>query len=196
MAATAVDARLWAVDLATGISTQLGVIPAVSGTGSWGLWTVKEAGGYLYVHTTDDGVYVYSMLDATTVGTLAARYTQANLEELTGQAGPFWGFDVVENGRRMLLSGFSRVFEIGPLDFPGDFDFNGLVDGADLLLWQRGLSPNPNSPADLVTWKAAFGLAAGTTSPASIPEPAALSMGPFALIALWCRRFRRPEIIV
>lgn len=56
----------------------------------------------------------------------------------------------------------------------GDFNDDGIVDGADFLVWQRGGSPNPLSAGDLETWKGAY----GGPSIAAVPEPAAaLLMG-------------------
>jgi len=105
-------AGFWVIDLATGVSTQLGTLN-VSGDGSWGLWTVKEVDGFLYVHTTHDGIYIYNMTDATTLGTLHTRYTKDKLDALAEDTNPNWGFDVVDDGARMLLSaGLGRVIEI------------------------------------------------------------------------------------
>jgi T5SS/PEP-CTERM-associated repeat protein len=55
----------------------------------------------------------------------------------------------------------------------GDFDFDGDVDGADLLVWQRGGSPTPNSPGDLAAWKSNFGFGASAAAAATVPEPGA-----------------------
>ena len=105
-------AGFWVTDLATGVSTQLGTLN-VTGDGSWGLWTVKEVDGFLYVHTTHDGIYIYNMTDATTLGTLHTRYTKDKLDALAEDTNPNWGFDVVDDGARMLLSaGLGRVIEI------------------------------------------------------------------------------------
>ncbi len=105
-------AGFWALDLTTGASTPLGTI-AVTGDGSWGVWTVKEVDGFLYVHTTHDGIYVYRMTEATTLGMLYAQYTKKQLDALAADTNPNWGFDVVEGGARMLLSaGLGRVIEI------------------------------------------------------------------------------------
>jgi inhibitor of cysteine peptidase len=105
-------AGFWVTDLATGVSTQLGTLN-VTGDGSWGLWTVKEVDGFLYVHTTHDGIYIYNMTDATTLGTLHTRYTKDKLDALAEDINPNWGFDVVDDGARMLLSaGLGRVIEI------------------------------------------------------------------------------------
>ena len=96
-------AGFWAINLATGVSTQLETL-SVTGDGSWGLWTVKEVDGFLYVHTTHDGIYIYNMTDATTLGTLHTRYTKDSLDALAEDTNPNWGFDVVDDGGRMLLS--------------------------------------------------------------------------------------------
>jgi probable HAF family extracellular repeat protein len=83
------------------------------------------------------------------------------------------------------------VLKVG---YAGDFDFDGDVDGADLLVWQRGGSPTPGSPGDLAAWKATFGLvaavAAGGASSAAVPEPASL---PLAVGALVFNLRRRPR---
>jgi hypothetical protein len=105
-------AGFWALNLTTGVSTPLGTVN-VTGDGSWGLWTAKEVDGFLYVHTTHDGVYVYNLVNATTLGALHTRYTKAKLDALSGDTNPNWGFDVVEGGTRMLLSaGLGKVIEI------------------------------------------------------------------------------------
>ncbi len=105
-------AGVWAIDLATGVSSLLGALD-VTGDGSWGVWTVKEVDGFLYVHTTHNGVYIYKMIDATTLGTLHTRYTKEQLDALTEDTNPNWGFDVMDGGAGMLLSaGVGKVIEI------------------------------------------------------------------------------------
>ncbi|MEN6425581.1 MAG: hypothetical protein ABFE13_09480 [Phycisphaerales bacterium] len=137
------NAGFWAIDLATGVSTQLGTIEA-TGDGSWGLWTVKEVDGFLYVHTTHDGVYVYRMTGATTLGTLHARYTKDKLDALAEDTNPNWGFDVVDGGARMLLSaGLGRVIEIIDSQIADDPNpRNGAVDVAQtpVLAWSPGVA--------------------------------------------------------
>jgi phage-related protein len=93
----------FAIDLATGIETVLGNAGTLTGGGSFGLWTVIERGGYLYVQTTDNGIQVYEMTSATTLGPLYTTYTAELLEELTGYTGQYWGFDVSPDGRKFLL---------------------------------------------------------------------------------------------
>jgi hypothetical protein len=134
-------AGFWAIDLATGVSTQLGTVN-VTGDGSWGLWTVKEVDGFLYVHTTHDGVYVYNMTDATTLGTLQTRYTKDELDALAEDTNPNWGFDVVDGGARMLLSaGLGRVIEIIDAriaDAPNPPDGAVDVRQTSILSWSAG----------------------------------------------------------
>jgi hypothetical protein len=68
----------------------------------------------------------------------------------------------------------SQIYSSAPLKltYAGDFDFDGDVDGADLLVWQRGGSPTPGSPGDLASWKTNFGASAATATVNSVPEPA------------------------
>jgi len=135
------NAGFWAIDLATGVSTHLGTL-SVTGDGSWGLWTVKEVDGFLYVHTTHDGIYIYNMTDATTLGTLYTRYTKDRLDALAEDTNPNWGFDVVDDGSRMLLNaGLGRVIEIIDSRIAGaPTPANGAVDikQTPILKWGAG----------------------------------------------------------
>ncbi len=55
----------------------------------------------------------------------------------------------------------------------GDFDGDGDVDNADILLWQRGGSPAPGSAADLLAWSFTFGQVPPSAASIRVPEPAA-----------------------
>ena len=136
-------AGFWAIDLATGVSYPLGTL-SVTGDGSWGLWTVKEVDGFLYVHTTHDGIYVYSMTNATTLDALCARHTKETLNALAEDTNPNWGFDVVDGGSRMLLSArLNRVIEIIDARTANAPDpRNGAVDVAQtpVLGWSAGVA--------------------------------------------------------
>jgi hypothetical protein len=135
-AAVDTNATVWALDLATGTSTEVAKIEHVSGDGSWGLWTIKEVDGYLYVQTSHDGVYVYEMEDATTLGPLFTHYTKETLDGLMSDAGgtvsPNWGFDVANKGSLMLLGGTGMVIEIGMAAGLGDVNLDGVVNGLDV----------------------------------------------------------------
>jgi hypothetical protein len=58
------------------------------------------------------------------------------------------------------------------LELPGDFNHDGAVDGADFLVWQRGLGGS-HSAATLAVWRAHFGETAGSGAEfnAAAPEP-------------------------
>lgn len=70
----------------------------------------------------------------------------------------------------------------------GDFNRDGLVDGADFLAWQRGASPLPLSSADLDEWKAAMGETEQAAS--AIPEPATLMLLAVAIASFTMLRTR------
>jgi len=132
--------KFYAIDLATGVSTELGGAGQLTGSGSFGLWTVVEAGGYLYVHTTDNGIQVYKMLDATTVGPLVYTYSKELMDSLfPGLASSqYWGFDVSPDGMRMVLSGANgRTYLIYGVPEPGSFGLLVLAALGGLAFWRR-----------------------------------------------------------
>ncbi|MEM8943735.1 MAG: hypothetical protein AAGD11_01020 [Planctomycetota bacterium] len=78
------------------------------------------------------------------------------------------------------------------LPTPGDFDFDGDVDGTDFLLWQRGEADDPPSHQGLAAWQANFGLSSSLAAaqPISVPEPTTVSLliGTIGLLHLVYRR--------
>jgi len=59
--------------------------------------------------------------------------------------------------------------------FPGDFDLDSDVDGADFLAWQRGLSPTPLGTTDLTEWEDNFGVVNSSTATSfAVPEPSVI----------------------
>ncbi len=60
---------------------------------------------------------------------------------------------------------------------PGDFDFDGDVDGNDFLIWQQGGSPNSLSQSDLADWQTNYGnVAALSAILAAVPEPSSAAL--------------------
>ena len=105
--------KFYAINLATGAETELGSLPTLTGSGSFGLWTAVERDGYLYVQTTDNGVYVYKMTDATTLGPLYTTYTKAQLDAATGGSTQYFGWDAAVDGKRLLIGGLQgNVYEL------------------------------------------------------------------------------------
>jgi hypothetical protein len=91
---------------------------------------------------------------------------------------------------------------------PGDFDYDGVVDGDDFLVWQRQLGSTTElaadgnddgvvDQADLAVWKSHFGQGSGSAvaSNAAVPEPAALGMAVLGLAAIAARKreWRQPH---
>ncbi|QEG37212.1 hypothetical protein [Bythopirellula goksoeyrii] len=56
----------------------------------------------------------------------------------------------------------------------GDFNNDGLVDGADFLVWQRGDSRDSLGSEDLVDWQINYGLPLGGGPVIAVPEPATI----------------------
>jgi sulfatase modifying factor 1 len=79
-----------------------------------------------------------------------------------------------------------------PLDnLPGDFDFDGDVDGRDFLKWQRGESLSPLSAGDLADWQANYGAGMLTANSTAVPEPTCFVLyGIFMMLTLHRRVLR------
>jgi len=87
-------------------------------------------------------------------------------------------------------NGFEMVTALPGIAVPGDFNLDGIVDGADFLDWQRGDSPNPFSTSDLNDWEANFGAGTPFGAVTAVPEPQGLALIAFALV-LAAGRIRR-----
>lgn len=111
---------------------------------------------------------VFQLLAAT--GGVAGAFEQLTLPALT--PGLFWELEVTPHAVAASIADGAPA---------GDFDFNGRVDGADFLAWQRGQSPTPLSASDLDDWRANFGSDASGATTLAVPEPAGL-----LLFALGC----------
>ncbi|MEO6034246.1 MAG: hypothetical protein ABIQ35_03225 [Verrucomicrobiota bacterium] len=106
--------NFYAVNLATGAETLLGNAGTLTGGGSFGVWTVLERGGYLYVQTTDNGVQVYNLTSATSLGSQFTTYTKAELDAVTGGSAQYFGLDVTPDGSKLLLGGIAGlIYELG-----------------------------------------------------------------------------------
>ncbi|MDZ4659952.1 MAG: hypothetical protein SH868_20435 [Bythopirellula sp.] len=84
---------------------------------------------------------------------------------------------------------------------PGDYDFDGDVDGRDFLIWQRAYGTSDSmadgddsgtvGPEDLVIWQDHYGETAPPVAASiSVPEPASLALGVMSLLAM----VRRPRL--
>ena len=115
--------------------------------------------------------------------------------QVTGApSGAQWSLVYTENS--VTLSRIANSFD------SADFDINGMVDGADFLIWQRNVgkfTPLGDANGDgLVDWtdlgiiKTQFGSApSGSPAAHGVPEPATAALGAIATAALALVRARR-----
>jgi hypothetical protein len=75
------------------------------------------------------------------------------------------------NQAGVILDDISVTPWVEPPPIAGDFDDNGIVDGADFLLWQQD-----TNIGSLDDWKANFGMSSATAAVAAVPEPAAATL--------------------
>ena len=112
-------------------------------------------GGMLALNRDAEGS-IYQFLGIVD-GTDAIQYWNTNLTAWTNITSATYGDDyTLEYLSTGDLAGYTVLTVLTP-EPGGDFDFDGDVDGADLLAWQRGESPMPSSEYDLDAWKECFG---------------------------------------
>jgi hypothetical protein len=110
-------------------------------------------------------------------------------------------FQFILSGETTARTGAVVYGAITAPSIPGDFDGNGLVNGADLTKWKGDYGVNANSDAngdgksdgaDFLIWQRNFGAGAATVASAAVPEPAtaALLLGAIGLAAVGARRSR------
>lgn len=71
-----------------------------------------------------------------------------------------------------ILDNFMLEIEGSNVSDSADFDGNGVVDGRDFLMWQRGETLGGGSPAELTLWQAQYGTTTLSATVAAVPEPA------------------------
>jgi hypothetical protein len=123
-----------------------------------------------------------------TEGPLAIQQANGNA---TGQVrfGPI-------DGRTAIIYGLStnngiQAFQLtlDEVSVPGDFNGDGVVDGADLATWEAAFEAGGLVGGDLLTWQRNFGAGAGVAAAATIPEPTAAALIALAVVGLTgCRR--------
>ncbi len=84
------------------------------------------------------------------------------------------------NQAGVILDDISVTPWVEPPPLAGDFDDNGIVDGADFLLWQQD-----TNIGSLDDWKTNFGMSSSTAAIGAVPEPtgATLAVGMMLLTA-------------
>lgn len=89
-----------------------------------------------------------------------------------------------------FTNGSSGVFVSNLVAAPlvtADFDEDGDVDGADLLMWQRSGSPSPLSATDLALWETQYGSAIALPQTIGVPEPESLLLAAWMVVGLLVR---------
>jgi len=91
-------------------------------------------------------------------------------------------FNMQDNNGKHSIVYLDDLTFTSALVVPGDFD--GDVDGADFLLWQRGGLPNPISPSDLAAWETNYSTGSIVAASSAVPEPSAVFLAVVGSVAL------------
>jgi len=97
--------------------------------------------------------------------------------------------NLTEDGKKLFNAAIQWAAE-DPVVSTGDFDSDGDVDGADFLVWQKGLGLSGSAQrmdgdangdgnvngADLAVWQAQFGPTAAAAAVGAVPEPASAAL--------------------
>ncbi len=167
-----------------------------------------------------DGIALSLDLSAITVSRTVTLVNNLTTQAVTGFFENGLTGNLYEQGEQILGTGFHGTVSISYVGGTGndvvlslvaspfsraDFDFDGDVDGADFLAWQRGYGQaTPGDAdgngvvdaADLAIWKNEFGsavVAAATPANATVPEPSGLLLAMMAGLLL--QRFRSSYVV-
>jgi T5SS/PEP-CTERM-associated repeat protein len=114
-------------------------------------------------------------------GTGAIRYWDSGITDWAHITGAAYGDDYT---LIYQTSGDLAGYTLLTVGMEGDFDGNGIVDGKDLLVWQRDPSVGP-----LSAWEANYGMAAPISAvSAAVPEPASFVLIALGLLSMGCRQ--------
>jgi hypothetical protein len=103
------------------------------------------------------------------------------------------------------IQAFTLTLDAATAD-DADFNSDGIVDGSDFLIWQRGfgLSAQPDNStgdadgdgnvndADLTVWQGQFGTAPAAAAVGAVPEPGTIAL---AAVGLACAALRRRMVL-
>ncbi|BBO35194.1 beta strand repeat-containing protein [Lacipirellula parvula] len=105
------------------------------------------------------------------------------------------------SGYTLGVVGKSLVLTVGGSTvIPGDFNGNGVVDGADLTKWKADFGAGAGSDAnsdgrtdggDFLIWQRNYGRTSATTAAAAVPEPSTVLLGGIAVALTAAARRRR-----
>jgi len=89
------------------------------------------------VHTTDNGIQVYQMINATNLGALQMTYTKDDIDVATGYTGQYWGFDLTQDRKEMVVAGSQgAVFDLAArIELPTEsFVLTMALSNSDVVL--------------------------------------------------------------
>lgn len=132
--------------------------------------------------------------------------TFANANSYTSYKIMFPTLKDVAGAAGMQISGL-QLFDSSVPGSNADFNSDGRVDGADFLVWQRGLGLTSQTnkqngdangdgsvtAADFTVWKSQFGTTPGVAAAGAVPEPATVGLAVISGLAVAAcgRRGRR-----
>jgi hypothetical protein len=170
----------------TGEFRVVGDDATVDVTGDFGITTTANGNGKLaFEFENGDLLSTINVVGVATFGagsilaldTTNASPTQTSYDLLTAtsivnsgltlSAPANWNFEIVAGGGGQIL----RAIQTGPPVLTGDYNQNGVVDGADYVIWRK---TNVNGAQGYTDWRANFGNSSpgsGLGSSQAVPEP-------------------------
>jgi len=134
-----------------------------------------------------NGTTMEAFQDGVSLGTISGLsgtpgFQRARIGGATGTSDPFTGditaalgYNVALNSTdRLAVEDYLRTNLVPPTSLAGDFNGNGIVDGADYVVWRKNMS---NDSSKYTEWRSHFGNSgsgSGLNLAAAVPEPASV----------------------